>query len=584
MIFCIVFLLSYTGGPDGYGYYYIDSREPEGPTFNWIDFTGGTQLSLGGDANSGLIDIVPGEFWFYGTGYSSIAVCSNGWASFTNGSANGYPTASIPQPPGFVNILAPFAGDLEPGGGIYWDTIGTKLVIGWDSIPPLTGGTVRYTFELVLDCSDSSVTFQYLKHEGPGNPWTSIWFLTGVGAEDTINGLEYPYWARRDSLAVRFYCNPNPDIFPLSIDYPGDAFLVVPDVPCSVRTRIINAGSQDAEDLSVYCIVDSLGNTVYADSQNVVYLFAHDTMSLAFDGWIPYEFVDYRLRVITRGTGDPEPSNDTLSVRVKAPGSAKDSLYYYSGEVVGGFSAGEDSVLGVRFSVDSTPVLLKYVRLWLVSEGDAPYPYPDSTVDPVVISVWEGMEEPDDIIYVDTVWRDTIPPGWVYSVPRGSLFVSTRNFWIGVKTALRGYAREAVGMDEVTDHGDRKWMYERDRWIQTDWGTGDPMVSAFLGGPAVGVSDDGVRFTFFLGRIAPNPQNRPFSVSYGVGENSRVGIAVYDVSGRKIRDIVNGERSPGVYSASWDLRDEGGRRVASGVYFLRLTSKDKIANKKFVLF
>ncbi|MCK4256783.1 hypothetical protein KAX35_07835, partial [candidate division WOR-3 bacterium] len=190
MIFYILFILCYTGGPDGFGYYYIDSREPDGPTFNWIDFTGGTLLSLGGDGNSGLIDMIPGEFWFYGTGYSSIAVCSNGWLSFTNGTSNAYPTQSIPQPPWCVNVLAPFAGDLN-AGDIYWDSIGTKLVIGWDSVPPMTGGGVTYTFEVIIDCSDSSIIFQYLNHEGIGNPWTMWYYLTGIGAEDTINGLEY---------------------------------------------------------------------------------------------------------------------------------------------------------------------------------------------------------------------------------------------------------------------------------------------------------------------------------------------------------------------------------------------------------
>lgn len=54
MIF-VLSLLMLTGGPDRFGYYYIDSREPGGPVFNWIDYTGGTRIPLGDDANSGLI-------------------------------------------------------------------------------------------------------------------------------------------------------------------------------------------------------------------------------------------------------------------------------------------------------------------------------------------------------------------------------------------------------------------------------------------------------------------------------------------------------------------------------------------------
>lgn len=69
-------------------------------------------------------------------------------------------------------------------------------MVGWDSIPPLVGGGISYTFQIILDRADSSITFQYLKHRGAGNPWTLWFFLTGIGARDIADGLEYPHWAR----------------------------------------------------------------------------------------------------------------------------------------------------------------------------------------------------------------------------------------------------------------------------------------------------------------------------------------------------------------------------------------------------
>jgi hypothetical protein len=49
------------------------------------------------------------------------------------------------------------------------------------------------------------------------------------------------------------------------------------------------------------------------------------------------------------------------------------------------------------------------------------------------------------------------------------------------------------------------------------------------------------------------------------------GISVHDVTGRRIRQLYAGEWSAGIYHCEWDLRDEGGRRVPAGTYFLRAT-------------
>ena len=53
------------------------------------------------------------------------------------------------------------------------------------------------------------------------------------------------------------------------------------------------------------------------------------------------------------------------------------------------------------------------------------------------------------------------------------------------------------------------------------------------------------------------------------GSGQQVDISVYDVSGRKVRSLVNGFTAPGRHQLSWDGRSDEGVQVTPGVYFLR---------------
>jgi Subtilase family/FlgD Ig-like domain/FG-GAP-like repeat len=88
---------------------------------------------------------------------------------------------------------------------------------------------------------------------------------------------------------------------------------------------------------------------------------------------------------------------------------------------------------------------------------------------------------------------------------------------------------------------------------------------------------------FALGQNAPNPFNSATMIEYAVPSRSHVTISVYDILGRKVRDIVNEPKSSGKYSACWDGRDSGGKEVASGVYFYRIKAGDFAQSRKMVL-
>jgi hypothetical protein len=70
----------------------------------------------------------------------------------------------------------------------------------------------------------------------------------------------------------------------------------------------------------------------------------------------------------------------------------------------------------------------------------------------------------------------------------------------------------------------------------------------------------------------PNPFNPATTVSFELAVSGEVTLDVFDVAGRKIRALLHETRPAGLNRVYWDGTDFAGRRVASGVYFCRLTT------------
>ena len=71
-------------------------------------------------------------------------------------------------------------------------------------------------------------------------------------------------------------------------------------------------------------------------------------------------------------------------------------------------------------------------------------------------------------------------------------------------------------------------------------------------------------------RVYPNPFRDKLRVVYSVRERGYVSVAVYDAAGRRVKVIDEGVKEAGRHEVYWDGRDESGRRVSSGTYFIRL--------------
>ena len=94
---------------------------------------------------------------------------------------------------------------------------------------------------------------------------------------------------------------------------------------------------------------------------------------------------------------------------------------------------------------------------------------------------------------------------------------------------------------------------------------------------AVALSESGFPENHRLVRNYPNPFNPNTTLSYQVSSEyngNQIRIAVFDLSGRRVKTLVNDFRKPGEYSVEWDGRDEYGMDVSSGIYLCRMESDD----------
>jgi Secretion system C-terminal sorting domain len=70
---------------------------------------------------------------------------------------------------------------------------------------------------------------------------------------------------------------------------------------------------------------------------------------------------------------------------------------------------------------------------------------------------------------------------------------------------------------------------------------------------------------FALSQNYPNPFNPTTVIGYSIASASHVSLKVFDMLGREIATLVNGQMAPGNYTAAFDAS-----RLSSGVYFYRL--------------
>ncbi|MBL1275026.1 MAG: PD40 domain-containing protein [Ectothiorhodospiraceae bacterium] len=188
------------GGPDAFGYFYADSNDTEGPTYDFVDITAtGTSLVLSDDDVESFT--IPFNFNFYGVDYNTVYVSSNGFISFDSGVDDGCCSGkAVATDDDVSTFIAAWWEDLNPdngpsginpgqGNNVFYEVQGTApnrvVIVEFFNVPHYDDeGTNRFEYKLFE--STNIIEVHYAQLFGDGG-------TTSAGIEDATQttGLQY---------------------------------------------------------------------------------------------------------------------------------------------------------------------------------------------------------------------------------------------------------------------------------------------------------------------------------------------------------------------------------------------------------
>ncbi len=180
-----------TGGPTASGYYWIDSSEANGPDYIWEDISSvGTEINYNSDDQLSASLNLGFTFPFYDNNYTSLAVCSNGFLSFS-GSDTQWDNMDIPNSITPNNFIAPFWDDLSPqnSGSVYYysDVANQRFIVQFTDAPHYSTVSGTYTFQVQL-YSTGEIYYYYNNMRNTINSAT-----IGIENNDGSEGLKIAY-------------------------------------------------------------------------------------------------------------------------------------------------------------------------------------------------------------------------------------------------------------------------------------------------------------------------------------------------------------------------------------------------------
>lgn len=156
-----------------------------------------------------------------------------------------------------------------------------------------------------------------------------------------------------------------------------------------------------------------------------------------------------------------------------------------------------------------------------------------------------------------------------------------------IKYASNGSQSWVLEMDSITNHNTYRYsslVFENNNIYLTGslWNRSgihyDFMLAKYHQVIGIITTSSEIPAAYDLHQNYPNPFNPVTYFEFDIAVKGNVQLIIYDVTGRRISELVNRELEPGSYKADWDAQN-----YPSGVYFYRLEADGYTDTKKMIL-
>ena len=623
------------GGPDEFGYYWIDSDEESGPDYDWIEINS-VGIALTGDAMDdyswGSIDL-GFDFSFYGNMYDMVNICSNGFITFTSSSTT-YSNQEIPNAGEPNTLLALFWDDLNPnnGGTIYYHEGFDRFIVEWDGVPHYGNGGGPETFQVIIN-ANGTIIYQYKTVDTGDGCTVGIENATGTDGLQVVFNSSYLH----DEMAILFYAeDPWLTVSPMSgsIDPDGSANLMV----------TFNAEELEEGEYTASIIISSNDPDEYNISVPVILTVGADMIvEMTVDHFEDWNMVGLPLAV------------EDANVMSVFPDAVENTMYSF-GE--NGYEQEQELAMGSGY--------------WLRFDEEGSNTISGEMVSEITVNLLEdwnmisgcsesnsGWIDPDGLVIPNTLYSfgengyenaNSIEPGlgyWVRSYGEGQIIISSdiglakskpvsldglkyantisfngNTLYFGVEIPDRealsyglppkppagGFdvrfadnmkCMKESGMIEIMNNSDQliiSYNVKIDDAKHINWVLINPVTHEEFTLTRQGVLEVSgeisnfelrkvpeIPESFSLSQNYPNPFNPVTQIQFELPRDDKISLKVYNLKGEEVRNLVSGTYRAGYHTIRWNGTNQDSEPVASGVYIYMLEAGTFHSVKKMLL-